>query len=126
MPFAGRQLEPVARQRMTNSKSRLVMSSFRSKKMPPRKGLKKRSMIASEKPEFWKQRAIWAESAGSLFKQLRGLHSPQQQITEQAADIEHFAGACHQLIGKPPTLDCNAQAWELLRPERQHQSPTSN
>ena len=42
-----------ARQRMTNSKSRLVVPKLRSKKIPPRKGLKNLSMIASEKPSAW-------------------------------------------------------------------------
>ena len=50
MPAAGRQFSPVARQRMTNSNRREVVLRPRSKKMPPRKGRKKRSMIAAEKP----------------------------------------------------------------------------
>lgn len=50
MPAAGRQLAPVARQRMTNSNSRELVPRSASKKMPPRKGRKKRSMMASEKP----------------------------------------------------------------------------
>ena len=50
MPAAGRQFSPVARQRMTNSNSRDVTRSSRSKNMPPRKGRKNRSMMASEKP----------------------------------------------------------------------------
>ena len=52
IPWAGRQLDPVARHLITNSKSLLVTLSSRSKKMPPRKGRKKRSMMASEKPSF--------------------------------------------------------------------------
>ena len=50
MPAAGRQFSPVARQRMTNSNSRDVTRSSRSKKMPPRKGRKNLSTMASEKP----------------------------------------------------------------------------
>ena len=50
MPWAGRQLDPVARQRMTKVKRREVTRRLRSKKMPPRKGWKKRCTMASLKP----------------------------------------------------------------------------
>ena len=53
MPAAGRQLEPVARQRMTKSNRREVTRRLRSKKMPPRKGWKKRWIMASVKPSAW-------------------------------------------------------------------------
>ena len=53
MPRAGRQLEPVARQRMTKVKRREVTRRLRSKKMPPRKGWKKRVTMASLKPSSW-------------------------------------------------------------------------
>lgn len=55
MPPAGRQLDPVASMRITNSKSLLLVVSCVSKKMPPRKGLKKRSMMAWEKPSACRQ-----------------------------------------------------------------------
>jgi hypothetical protein len=50
MPRAGRQFEPVASMRITNSNKRLLVVSCVLKNMPPRKGRKKRSMMASEKP----------------------------------------------------------------------------
>ena len=50
MPAVGRQFSPVARHRMTNSNRRDVTRSSRSKKMPPRKGRKNLSTMASEKP----------------------------------------------------------------------------
>lgn len=40
MPAAGRQLEPDASVRITNSNRREEVDSERSKKMPPRKGRK--------------------------------------------------------------------------------------
>lgn len=53
MPAAGRQLVPVASMRITNWNSRLLVPREASKKMPPRKGRKKRSMMASEKPSSY-------------------------------------------------------------------------
>lgn len=50
MPPAGRQLDPVASMRITNSNRREVTVSSRLKKMPPRKGRKNRSMISGLKP----------------------------------------------------------------------------
>mmetsp|Transcript_12266 Transcript_12266/g.21731 ORF Transcript_12266/g.21731 Transcript_12266/m.21731 type:complete len:217 (-) Transcript_12266:317-967(-) len=50
IPLEGRQLEPVASMRMTNSNSLDDVPRLRSKKMPPKKGLKKREIMASEKP----------------------------------------------------------------------------
>ena len=50
MPAVGRQLDPVAKHRITNSKSREVVDRPRSKNMPPKNGRKNRSMMASEKP----------------------------------------------------------------------------
>jgi len=50
MPLAGRQFEPTASIRMTNWNRRLLVVRLVLKKMPPKKGLKKRSMMASEKP----------------------------------------------------------------------------
>jgi len=47
---AGKQLLPVASMRMTNDVSRELVPSALSKKMPPRKGRKKRSTMAAEKP----------------------------------------------------------------------------
>jgi hypothetical protein len=38
---------------MTKEKRRLEVPRRVSKKMPPRKGRKKRSMMASEKPSAW-------------------------------------------------------------------------
>mmetsp|Transcript_963 Transcript_963/g.3108 ORF Transcript_963/g.3108 Transcript_963/m.3108 type:complete len:297 (-) Transcript_963:227-1117(-) len=50
IPAAGRQLLPVASMRMTNSNSLLLVERLLSKKIPPRKGRKKRSTISSENP----------------------------------------------------------------------------
>mmetsp|Transcript_112 Transcript_112/g.231 ORF Transcript_112/g.231 Transcript_112/m.231 type:complete len:231 (-) Transcript_112:580-1272(-) len=50
MPAAGRQLEPVASMRITNSNRRELVPSLRSKKMPPKKGVKNFSMMESVKP----------------------------------------------------------------------------
>ena len=56
MPAAGRQLLPVASMRMTNRKRREVTVRSRLKKMPPKKGRKKRSMISWLKPSVCGQR----------------------------------------------------------------------
>lgn len=48
MPRAGRQFSPVASMRITNSKRRELTERLRSKKMPPRKGRKKRSTMLCE------------------------------------------------------------------------------
>ena len=50
MPWAGRQLEPVARHLITYANRREDTRRSLSKKMPPRNGQKKRSMISGEKP----------------------------------------------------------------------------
>lgn len=50
MPFAGRQLDPEASVRITNSNRRLLTPRERSKKIPPRKGRKNWDTIESLKP----------------------------------------------------------------------------
>ena len=50
IPPAGKQFEPVANMRITNWNRQLEVLRLRSKKMPPRKGRKKRSVMAVENP----------------------------------------------------------------------------
>jgi hypothetical protein len=52
MPLAGRALSPSARQLKTKSNSLEVVWRSLSKKIPPKKGRKKLSMMESEKPIF--------------------------------------------------------------------------
>ena len=62
-PSAGRQLAPVARLRITNSNSLLEVRKPSSKKIPPRKGLKKRSVISSEKPRARRASSVVVSSS---------------------------------------------------------------
>mmetsp|Transcript_25771 Transcript_25771/g.84820 ORF Transcript_25771/g.84820 Transcript_25771/m.84820 type:complete len:290 (+) Transcript_25771:271-1140(+) len=66
MPRAGSVLAPSASMRITNSKSRDVVPSWRSKKMPPRKGMKKRSIIAREKPAESRRSAMVVSGAANF------------------------------------------------------------
>lgn len=50
MPFSGKQLDPVASIFITNSNKRDVVLRSRSKKIPPKNGLKKLEMILSVNP----------------------------------------------------------------------------
>jgi hypothetical protein len=63
MPAAGRQLEPIASMRITNIKRRDVTVSSRLKKMPPRNGRKKRSIIAAEKPKRCRNASVVCSGA---------------------------------------------------------------
>lgn len=56
MPRAGRQLLPVASMRITKDVSRDDVRSWVSKKMPPRKGRKNRSMMSALKPSAYTRR----------------------------------------------------------------------
>ena len=101
MPPAGRQFEPVARQRMTKSNRREVTRRLRSKKMPPRKGWKKRCTMASEKPSSCNASShdctLRGSQAGSLpvLGQDRSLAFVQAAVEENAAQ-EGLEEALHR------------------------------
>ena len=95
MPLAGREFSPDASILMTNSNRREVTLRSLSKKMPPRNGLKKRSMMASEKPSFCMNGYDWAVGSGMSISKGRNC-----AVLVQRLHLHHVAQVvpddCHQ------------------------------
>ena len=66
MPFSGNVFSPLANIFMTNSKSRELTLRSLSKKMPPKNGRKKRSIIADENPNVYITHLIKSEMEGAM------------------------------------------------------------
>mmetsp|Transcript_30975 Transcript_30975/g.68651 ORF Transcript_30975/g.68651 Transcript_30975/m.68651 type:complete len:228 (+) Transcript_30975:911-1594(+) len=85
MPPAGRQLDPTASMRITNSNRRDEVRSSRSKKMPPRKGRKKRRVMASLNPSALSFSLMLvsgrASSSSRLPSTLRARNTPTRTLS---------------------------------------------